>query len=81
MRHKGVLQNPNLSGDELQNLVVFGALGQVEGAIGLWRALLAEGRQLEGNGLHQAITGLQLQQGRLGRHLVEVSEEIRAEFC
>lgn len=65
--------------NELRDLVIFGTLGQVKGAIHLWRALLAEGRQLESNWLHQAITGLQLQQRWLHWDFVEISEEIYAE--
>lgn len=61
---------------ELQYLVIFGSLGQVKGGIDFGGALLAEGRQLEGNRLGQAVTRFQLQRGRLSWDLVEVSEEI-----
>lgn len=57
-------------------LVIFGSFGQVEGGIDLRSALLAEGRQLEGDRLSQPIAGLQLQLGRLSRDLMEVYEAI-----
>ncbi len=57
------------------NLVIFCSLGQVKGGIDFGRAQLTERRQLEGDWLSQAITRLQLQLGRLGWDLVEVSED------
>lgn len=57
-------------------LVIFGPLGQVKGGVDFRSALLAEGRQLEGDWLSQAVTGLQLELGRLHRDLMEVSEEV-----
>lgn len=60
---------------ELRYLVTFGSLGKVKGGIDFGGELLAEGWQLEGSWLSQAVTRLQLQQGRLGWDLVEVSDE------
>lgn len=66
-----VLRRPE---GERRYLVVFGALGQVEGGVGFGGALLAERRQLEGDRLRQAVARFQLQQGRVGGDLLEVSE-------
>lgn len=41
-------------------LLIFDPLGEVKGHIDLRSALVAYGRELKGNGLSQAITGLQL---------------------
>lgn len=42
-------------------LLIFGPLGEVKGRIDLRGALVAHRRELKGNGLSQAIAGLQLQ--------------------
>lgn len=55
------------------HLVVFGSLSQIEGGVDFRGALLADGGHLESDWLSQAVAGLQLQLGRLGRDFVEVS--------
>lgn len=58
-------------------LLVFGPLGEVKGSVDFRGALLAERWELKRDWLGKAITGLQLQLGRLGWDLVEVSGEMK----
>lgn len=54
-------------------LLILGPLGEVKGGIDIRCALVTDGRELEGNGLCQAVAGLQLQRWRLCWNLVEIS--------
>lgn len=60
--------------------VTFLALGQIKRGVDLGGALLTERRELESDGLSQAVTCFQFQLRRLRWNLVEVSEDEEQKF-
>lgn len=67
---------PNPDTERTQYLLIFCSLCQVKSGVDFSGTLLAERRQLKGHRLSQSVTRLQLELGRLGRNLLEVSAQI-----